>query len=290
MSDIRTIEASGLEALQLTTRLLQRARLAAPVGGIWEAADHQWWWRAPRLSDDIPKTFWIDDDGPLAATLITSWASGDWQIDPVIVPGADPNVESEVWLRILELAETLPAIEITLPIRDDDQARKELALQAGFAAGDTDCTKWMDASSRPEIIQPRPGFVIRNRIENAGHPHHMIDRSGDCIAARMAQCSLYDPELDLTMETADGEVAGYSLYWFDPVTRVGLVEPVRTEESYQRLGIARTLLTHGLELLAARGATRVKVSCESEAASRLYDSVGFRNESTTTWYARSKTE
>src|SRR5581483_8969636 len=48
------------------------------------------------------------------------------------------------------------------------------------------------------------------------------------------QCPLYDPELDLAVETADARVAGYSLYWFDPVTKTGLVEPVRVEDDYQR--------------------------------------------------------
>lgn len=288
MSSIRTIEATGLEALQLTTRLLQRARIADPVGGIWEAADHQWWWREPRLSDETPKTFWLDDDGPVAATLITSWSPESWQVDPVAVTGTDATVTADLWAKTIHLADSLPADEISLPIRVDDQALINLALGAGFEAGEIDTTKWMPDSSRPDVIQPRSGFTIRNRVENARRPHHMIARNGDGIAESLAQCSLYDPELDLTMETSDGEVAGYTLYWFDPVTRVGLVEPVRTEESFQRLGIARTLLTHGLELLAARGATRIKVSCESEAAAKLYDGVGFRDESTTTWYTRSK--
>ena len=37
-----------------------------------------------------------------------------------------------------------------------------------------------------------------------------------------------------------GEVAGYALFWFDPVTQVGLVQPMRVEEAYQRRGLART--------------------------------------------------
>src|SRR5438132_10648646 len=84
-----------------------------------------------------------------------------------------------------------------------------------------------------------------------GPPWH--SKSSKC------KCSLYDPALDVAVETADGEAAGYALFWFDPVTKVGLVEPMRVEHAYQRRGLARAMLTAGLDRLANRGATRVKV-------------------------------
>ena len=54
-------------------------------------------------------------------------------------------------------------------------------------------------------------------------------------------------------------MAAYSLYWFDPVTKVGLVEPVRVEDGYRRRGLATAMLTAGIDRLAAKGAQRVKV-------------------------------
>jgi GNAT superfamily N-acetyltransferase len=86
------------------------------------------------------------------------------------------------------------------------------------------------------------------------------------------------------VEAIDGRVAGYSLYWFDPVTRVGLVEPVRVEEEYQRRGLARAMLTAGINRLATRGAQRVKIGFGTEAAGALYQGVGFQPTSTATWY------
>ena len=50
---IQEVRASGREYLALATELLQRARLADAEAGLWEAADLQWWWRTPRLSDSI---------------------------------------------------------------------------------------------------------------------------------------------------------------------------------------------------------------------------------------------
>jgi hypothetical protein len=55
----------------------------------------------------------------------------------------------------------------------------------------------------------------------------MRGRNGPGVAERLRSCSLYDPALDLAVETVDGRAAGYSLYWYDSVTRVGLVEPMR---------------------------------------------------------------
>jgi predicted N-acetyltransferase YhbS len=112
----------------------------------------------------------------------------------------------------------------------------------------------------------------------------MARRSGGEIEARLRQCSLYDPALDLAVETADGQTAGYALFWFDPVTNVGLVEPMRVEDAHQRRGLARTLLTAGLDRLAKRGAHRLKVGYSTDAARRLYTGSGFRVASTCTTY------
>jgi hypothetical protein len=59
------VRASGLHALNLVTALLQRGRRADPAGGLWEAADFQWWWRSPRRSDSLEQSFWLDDVGPV---------------------------------------------------------------------------------------------------------------------------------------------------------------------------------------------------------------------------------
>ena len=79
------------------------------------------------------------------------------------------------------------------------------------------------------------------------------------VEPRLRQCSLYDPTLDLAVEDADGRVAGYALFWFDHTTLVGLLEPMRVEDEYQRRGLARMLLTNGLDRLARKGARRLKV-------------------------------
>ena len=106
------------------------------------------------------------------------------------------------------------------------------------------------------------------------------------VEARLRQCSLYDAGLDLAVEATDGQTAGYALFWFDPVTKVGMVEPMRVEDAFQRRGLARAMLIAGLERLAERGATRLKVGYATEAARELYVGAGFRVGATSRSYIR----
>ena len=64
------------------------------------------------------------------------------------------------------------------------------------------------------------------------------------------------------MSTPNGEPAGYGLCWADPVTGVGLVEPMRTEEAHRNRGVASHILVTGLSRLAAHGCQRLKVSSD----------------------------
>jgi ribosomal protein S18 acetylase RimI-like enzyme len=281
---VREVEATGFDALMLATALLQRARRADPQAGLWEAADVQWWWRRARRSDEVEKLFWVDDEGPVAGVLLTSWADDVWQCDPIVVPraaGPEPDV---LWRRALEHASEHSPEGFEVPVSDDDRTFRELAQRSGLAAGEQDSTAWMDARDRPPMPSLPGGFVLSDRMQRRAAPHPMRHRNGDDVAQRLERCPLYDPALDLAVETVDGRVAGYSLFWFDATTQVGLVEPVRVEDGFQRRGLARAMLCAGIERLATRGAERVKVAYETEAAGALYQGAGFRRTSTATWY------
>jgi len=180
------------------------------------------------------------------------------------------------------------ALEVVeVPARDDDVELLGLLAGAGFAAdGEPSGITWMDARDRPDVAAMPEGFVLVDRAEATTGPHPMQRRSGQAVEARLRQCSLYDPALDVTVETADGEAAGYALFWFDPVTKVGLVEPMRVEHAYQRRGLARAMLTAGLDRLANRGATRVKVGYSTDVACGLYVGAGFRVTSLSRSYTR----
>jgi len=283
---IHEVHASGLEYLVLATELLQRARLADAEAGVWEAADLQWWWRTPRPSDAIDQLFWIDDDGPVASVVLTDWGRA-WGCDPIVVPGISTVPLPTFWARAVEAIDGLGLEAVEVLARDDDLELRSLLAGAGFVADDyRSGITWMNAEDRPDVTAVPEGFALVDRAQETTGPHPMRRRSGEEVEARLLQCSLYDPALDLAVEVADGQAAGYALFWFDPATEVGLVEPMRVEDAYQRRGLARAMLTEGLDRLAKRGARRLKVGYATDVARGLYVGAGFRVTSTTTSHSR----
>jgi len=262
----------GLARLNATTTVLQRARLADPLVGFWEAADVQWWWRRPRATDELALPVWFDEVGPVAAAGLTDWGE-TWEANVFAVPSIVD--EEAVWAATLEAAAEHPRTALRVLVNDEHAPLAGLAIGSGFAMTDElSGTTWMDADERPPVGQV-DGFAIVDRVTRADRPHPMIARNGETVEARLRQCSLYDPALDLAVEDADGRVAGYALFWFDPTTLVGLLEPMRVEDAYQRRGLARMLLTNGLHRLASKGARRLKVGFATDAARNLYVGAGF---------------
>lgn len=222
---VREETASGLDYLALVTRLLQRVRSADPVAGIWEAADLQWWWRMPRPSDEIDQLFWIDGEGPIGAAILTDWGR-TWACDPIVVHEAADDLLPVIWSHAEELIDTRELATVEVGARDDDRLLRELLAEAGFTPGDeAGASTWMRASDRPDVPELPEGFELIDRARVADRQHHLETRNGPDVEARLNQCSLYDSQLDLAVVAPEGDIAGYGLFWFDPVTRVGLDIP-----------------------------------------------------------------
>jgi predicted N-acetyltransferase YhbS len=286
---VREVRASGLQYVALATQLLQRIRLADAQAGQWEAADLQWWWRQPRPSDDIGQLFWVDEHGPVAAVILTD-RDGAWGCDPLVVPSAPGVPLAAIWASAMQVAEALKLDQIETLIRDDDVELRGLAASSGLTlAGDSSSICWMDADQRPDVAVLADGFALVDRSQEGASPHPMRQRNGAAVQTRLRECSLYDPELDLAIRAPDGHVAGYALFWYDPVTQVGLVEPMRVEEGYWRRGLARAMLTEGLHRLARRGARRLKVVYSSDVAGSLYVGSGFRVAAVSRTHCRKRT-
>ena len=274
MPGLQTVIARDSRYIDLATRLLQRMRLTSATGGVWEAADVQWWSRQGRTTDRNGQVFWLDEAGEPAAAVIATDFGATTQCDVLVAPagGADANT---AWALALDRAEVLrqcsAAVELPLPVQST--AGAPILARAGYQpTGEEVIASWLDAARTPQVTPLAAGYQLHSRAEATARSHHLIPRNGADVATRLARCSLYRPELDLWVEAPDGDVAGYGLFWPDPVTRVGLVEPMRTEEQHQRRGIARHILTSGLVRLAAASCTRLKVSSDID----LYLGAGFQ--------------
>lgn len=268
----------GLHYLEDATALLQRVRSAHPTKGLYEAADLHWWWRTPRSTDHLPQLFWFDHLGRSeAAVIVTDW--GDRiALDPIVMPDATPDWVAHVIERGLAHASEsgFGAVELEVD-RADDDLREEL-FGHGFAIKEDGLVEtWLAADARPEISALHEDYRLSSRLDTTLRPHHMIKRNGPDVEQRLLQTSLYRPDLDLVVVDRDDNYAALGLFWYDPETATGLVEPMATEDDHQRRGLARHVLTTGIDLLAKAGAVRIKIIFEPDnpASRGLYLSVGF---------------
>ena len=270
----RVREQLGMSYLTEVTALLQRARREHPTKGLWEAADRQWWWRAPRSTDDQPMPFWYDEHGPVAAAVVNEWSSTTW-LDLITLPSVKDSLIRELLERGLTLTADLLSVEML--VDNEDAVLIGLLGDAGFRQESGDVTAWMAAATLPEVGTLADGYSLHSRASTASIAHHFAQRNGPEVENRLRQTSLYRPDLDLFVVDHRGEVAAYGLFWNDAATGVGLVEPIGTEQPHQGKGLARHVLTTGIHKLVAAGSERIKVSYEADnpAAVALYLGAGF---------------
>ena len=284
MRALREEHRVGLDYLENVTALLQRIRNAHPTAGLYEAADLQWWWRTPRSTDDLPQLFWFDHLGrprsrgdrnrlgrPDCArsdrharrnSRLGCTRHGARACSRRVSPGSMPSASRS----------TVPMTSL-----------RDVLVGHGFAIEEDGLVEtWLAADARPEISPLHDGYRLSSRLDTMQRPHHMISakRNHPDLEARLRQTSLYRPDLDLVVHDSDDSVAAYGLFWYDPETATGLVEPMRTEDEHQRRGLARHILTTGVDLLAEAGAERIKICFEPDnpASRHLYLSVGFEPE------------
>ena len=289
---------AGLAYLEAQTTLLQRVRNAHPTKGLYEAAEMHWWWTIRRSTDTFNQLFWFDDEDQVAASVVVNdFGTGSSILyhEPIIVVSVLPNATPDWTTHVVErglahLAEHgIDTVELEVDRADEVQQR--VLRDNGFTvAGDALIECWLDASTRPEISPLHDGYRLLSRSETAALPHHMVAPHRPGFAQRLQEISLYRPDLDLAVVDDQDTVAGYGMFWFDPVTATGTVEPMRTHDEHQQRGLARHVLTSGVDRLANAGAKRISIGFEpnNPASGPLYQSVGFQPHRQTDMYSNSK--
>ena len=264
----------GVRYLAAVTTLLQRRRLGDPLGDVWEAADLQWWWARRGRDDSADARVWHDSAGPVGAVVFTHWTTEHLGCDVIGAADFQP-----AWAFVADRCAASADQRIDMALPDEAGPIQEAARRSGFGpTDDTYAVCWLDPDDRRAPRRPLPaGYRIVARADDPARPHPMIQRNGLAIESRLRQCSLYDPRLDLAVLAPDGAAAGYALFWADPVTGVGLVEPMRVEDEHAGKGLASQLLDAGLRALIAHGCTRLKISYQPSngAAARVYTQAGF---------------
>lgn len=126
------------------------------------------------------------------------------------------------------------------------------------------------------VHDTRVDFQKRVDLHRAVWTSSKLDLAG---YERLRTKPLYRPDLDLVVETPDGELAAYCIVWWDPVTKTGEFEPVGTAERFRRKGYGKAVLREGLHRLRDLGAEYATVinqmGEQSEPSRWLYAAAGF---------------
>ncbi|MCC6614002.1 MAG: GNAT family N-acetyltransferase [Anaerolineae bacterium] len=206
-------------------------------------------WAAETLRD------WLDREGAHAKAVMTGVDSCDtWRANYLIECGYQPDETAWITLNEREIITDLP--DVVLP--EDYRIRSALGEvdAAGLAAVHSGAfgSKWTPDLYRDEVMR-KPG---------------------------------YDPALEHVVVAPDGAFAAFCITWLDDQNAIGLFEPVGTHEAYQRKGLGRALMAHGLRFMQTRGMRLAQVGSEPDnpASNALYRAVGFAPKYTTTSYRK----
>jgi RimJ/RimL family protein N-acetyltransferase len=292
MGALRQEHRVGLDYLESMTALLRRVRHAHPTKGLYEAGELQWWWgQKQRSTDDLGQLFWFEALGrPEAAVIATEWSYGI-QLDVIVMPDATPDWAAHVIERGLAHAADSGFEAVQLEVDRADDVMRDVLLGHGFAIEEEGLIEsWLIADARPEISSLHDDYRLSSRMDTRGRPHHMLKRNDPDVEQRLLQTSLYRSDLDLVVLDRDDNTAAMGLFWYDPETATGVVEPMRTEDDHQQRGLARHILTTGIDRLVEAGAGRIKICYDpdNEAASHLYLSVGFETVKQTDVFSRGR--
>jgi GNAT superfamily N-acetyltransferase len=167
-----------------------------------------------------------------------------------------------------------------------DTLRQEILNRRGFERG-----KWTESQWRRNLDAPIPaapipeGYTIRslgdvNEIPARSwaswrgfHPDEPDkDYQGYAWYYNIQRCPLYRRDLDIVAVAPTGEIASFTTFWYDDVTRSVYIEPVATVPEHLRRGLARATITEGLRRVQKMGATRVFVGGFEPGPNALYTS------------------
>jgi mycothiol synthase len=183
--------------------------------------------------------------------------------------------------------------------RSDQQQRIQVLQRHAFELQSIRTIRYSLLLGLPMGSHPLPpGFFIRevheqDRLEDLVALHRAAFATDHMtVAERKAimQSPLYDPALDLLVVAPHGQLAAFCLAGFAGKDRLtAFTDPIGTHPHFQRLGLARVLVSAALLRLKQRGAERVDFATSSGniPMNSLARSLGFRQVSEKLWFSKS---
>jgi ribosomal protein S18 acetylase RimI-like enzyme len=98
----------------------------------------------------------------------------------------------------------------------------------------------------------------------------------------------YNPDLDLVMETPEGQLAGFCVCQIGEAECEGWTDPIGVHPDFQGKGLGKAILLYGLKKLKERGIKLAKLGTRSDnyAMLALAKSAGFREDYRRVWFSK----
>lgn len=268
--------------LQRATRFIERCRGVEPLGGMWDVADFQWWWRDGGYEDPERQLFLETEGGEVLAIVLLSEAYGTFDYE--VLPGLEETAKGlkvfEIglrWLKRLQLSQRADSVQFF--VREDHAAFGRLASEQGFEEFERSYVQLALGLQSRQAVPSQISPVRVRCIEDADFlgDRPPVLRTSSQKFARVLQTPLYRRDQHLVGVDAENTVVGECIYWVDTENSIGVFEPVETRPDQRRKGVARALLAEGLRRMIRQGVEVAKVSHYSDnlPARNLYRSLGF---------------
>lgn len=174
-----------------------------------------------------------------------------------------------------------------LRIPQDETLAARMAGERGYrkqpwseplAARTIDAARNADRETLPEGLTMIEGSRVTPGRKALAHARAFgyADRKESIPVSELAFTALletpsYRPELDLAYADARGDIVCFVGLWHDPVSKVGILEPVGTVPEYRRMGLAKRLIDEGERRLTGLGAKTLYVGSDQD----FYRAIGF---------------
>ena len=176
--------------------------------------------------------------------------------------------------------------QITTSALETDSERIALLTDMGYEQQETCYAHYLrplpDALPNPQLPT---GFTIRDFSDEEVAAKVAVYRAAfassemtEAIYEGVRQAPGYIPELDLVVVAPDGRFASFCICWLDPVNRIGEFQPVGTHPDFRQQGLAKAVMTAGMQRMKAFGAEQALVITTNDypVARSLYESLDFQ--------------
>ncbi len=185
-------------------------------------------------------------------------------------------------------------IKIGIPVPVGFNSRIEYLKEYGFEDGGIcEHNQVRPLDLPPPDFQPAEGYIVRHvKLPEDFEPYSEVVNTvfSHCemtekLAILYTEAGFYNDELDLVVEAPDGSFAAFVTVRIDPVNKMAELEPVGTHPDHRGKGLAKAVCAEGIRRVMKYNPSCIVIlgAASTEAAARLYSSLGFEKEDVHLW-------